>query len=347
MKQQLRWASAYGVSFFAFDWYHNAERSSDPFLNTALRNYLRLPSRDRAGVKFAVVYVNTNDGEDFVVSRAAWKRVTRFWATLFRDPDYARVEGKPLFIVLDALGMEGQLGSGAAVNRALDALRLAARARRLPGVFVVGGVSVHRGFDWRGFRHRIAGQNWDALTQYAYPAIAGTGTGPRPFEELVRAERRTWAKFAGSTSHPYIPDVMVGWDPRPWRETVQGRLFWFRRNPSVMAAFVNAAIDWAHSHPRPRGVDASLVMLEAWNELGEGSYVIPTVGDCHAYGSALARVVSTTKARGGRAAARSRRSLGAGRPPWPTSSYRSPHGRRHLAAPPEATAPLRRARRTW
>jgi hypothetical protein len=295
MQQQLRWARAYGLSFFAFDWYHNAGRSSDPFLNSALQNYLRLPRSDRSGVKFAVVYVNTNDGEDFVVPRAAWGRVARSWASLFEDPDYVRVGGKPLFIVLDALRMKGQFASRDGVNGALDTLRRAARAHRLPGVFVVGGISVGPGFDWQGLRRRVAGESWDALTQYAYPAVAGTAAGPRRFDQIMRAERDVWAKFDASATQPYIPDVMVGWDPRPWNETIGGRLFWVRRSPAAVAAFVDAAIDWAHSHRRPRDTDPPIVMLEAWNELGEGSYIVPTIGDCHAYGKAVARVASTAR----------------------------------------------------
>jgi Glycosyltransferase WbsX len=311
MKQQLQWARAYGLSFFAFDWYHDAERSSDPFLNAGLQNYVRVPHVDRAGVKFAVVYVNTNDGDNFVVPPAAWGRVARFWATLFADPDYVRVGGKPLFIVLDALRMEGQFGSRDGVNRALGALRGAARERRLPGVFVVGGVNVGPGFDWHGFRQRIAGEDWDAVTQYAYPAVAGIAAGPREFDEIVRAERRTWAKLAASATETYIPDVMVGWDPRPWNETVGGRLFWVRRNPSAVAAFVDSAIDWAHRHRRPLDGEPPIVMLEAWNELGEGSYIVPTIGDCHEYGATVARVASTPRRGAGRygaTPARSRKS---------------------------------------
>jgi len=35
-----------------------------------------------------------------------------------------------------------------------------------------------------------------------------------------------------------------------------------------------------------------LVLIEAWNEFGEGSYVIPTVGDGTSYGDALAATLT-------------------------------------------------------
>jgi hypothetical protein len=34
------------------------------------------------------------------------------------------------------------------------------------------------------------------------------------------------------------------------------------------------------------------VLIEGWNELAEGSYLVPTVGDGKAYGEALARVLA-------------------------------------------------------
>ena len=37
----------------------------------------------------------------------------------------------------------------------------------------------------------------------------------------------------------------------------------------------------------------SLVLLEAWNELGEGSYLVPTVGDGTSYTDSLAATLTT------------------------------------------------------
>jgi hypothetical protein len=33
------------------------------------------------------------------------------------------------------------------------------------------------------------------------------------------------------------------------------------------------------------------VLIEAWNELGEGSYIIPTAGDGTTYGDALSKML--------------------------------------------------------
>lgn len=60
-------------------------------------------------------------------------------------------------------------------------------------------------------------------------------------------------------------------------------------------------IAWADWNPQVR-VEPSptppLLLREAWNELIEGSYIPPTVGDGTSFGDALAAMLSTAPARG-------------------------------------------------
>ena len=84
---------------------------------------------------------------------------------------------------------------------------------------------------------------------------------------------------------------MDGWDPRPWSE---GNV-WFDRKPTDVSAFVNDAIAWtgANSQLRPEpSPTPPLILVEAWNELGEGSYLIPTANDGTTYGDSLASTLN-------------------------------------------------------
>jgi hypothetical protein len=72
---------------------------------------------------------------------------------------------------------------------------------------------------------------------------------------------------------------------------------WYRRGPQEVASLVGDAITWAESNPtlRPESsLTPPLVLIEAWNELGEGSFLVPTVGDGQTYGDALAAMLATT-----------------------------------------------------
>jgi hypothetical protein len=66
---------------------------------------------------------------------------------------------------------------------------------------------------------------------------------------------------------------------------------WFRRSPGEVTDLVCSAIASANLNPqlRPEPSPAPpLVFIEAWTELGEGSYLVPMVGDGTGYGDSLA-----------------------------------------------------------
>jgi hypothetical protein len=261
-----------------------------------LRNYESL--HDHEGVGSALLYVNTRGraGQDnFVVPRSRWRATVEQWVTHdFLRSDYLRVSGKPVLFVLDSFGLKRQFGGDRGVEWALAMLNRTARAHGLPGVFVIGGIYVDHGFDWNRLTELLARDHYDALTQYAYPAAPGVRSGERPYRQLIANAEQNWHSFAEASPIPYIPDVMAGWDPRPWNERVGGRLFWYRRTPSLFEQFVRDALQWSRSNPGAftPGDRRPLILIEAWNELGEGSYIVPTVGTCHRYGRALARALA-------------------------------------------------------
>jgi hypothetical protein len=295
LQQQLRWAGAYGIDFFVFDWYFAAHASSDPFLNQALRNYRSLQDHD--GVGFALLYVNTRGRggkDDFVIPRSRWRATAEQWVLQnFLRRDYVRVSGRPVLFILDSVGLKRQLGGDRGVDWAFGVLNRTAREHGLPGVFIVGGIYVEHGFDWGRLSEVLTRDHYDALTQYAYPAAPPAHSGERSYPQLIASAEKIWDRFAATSGIPYIPDLMAGWDPRPWNERVGGRLFWYRRTPAQFERFVRDAIRWSAAHPGAlaRGERRPLVLIEAWNELGEGSYIVPTAGTCHRYGKALARAL--------------------------------------------------------
>ncbi len=291
VRAQLSWARRDGISFFIFDWYyHGRAAGADNNVNAALRAYRSLPRHDHVG--FALLYV---DSGPFTVPPARWRSIVNRWITHdFVRPQYARVDGKPLLVVYSVGQFVDAFGSPAGATRALGELQAAARAHGLPGVFVAGGTSLTTayplGVDFP--RDTAAAGPWNAVTQYNYPGagtlrVAGPHAGPNPYAQLVAAGEGQWNGFAATSPVPYIPVVMDGWDSRPWGETP----YWYTRSPATFAGFVRAAIGWVRANPKMRLAPARsrpLVFVEAWNELGEGSYLVPTVGDGNRYGRALA-----------------------------------------------------------
>jgi hypothetical protein len=137
---------------------------------------------------------------------------------------------------------------------------------------------------------------YDAIAFYGYPFAPPPVNGMLPFSTLSDAGHWTWDQAQLHSSLPFIPTAMDGWDPRPWdeRQSTTGDLMWYSRTTQEVATFVQDAITWAESNPdlRPEpSPTPPLVLIEAWNEFGEGSHVVPTAGDGTTYGDALATML--------------------------------------------------------
>lgn len=66
---------------------------------------------------------------------------------------------------------------------------------------------------------------------------------------------------------------------------------WFVRTPGEVAALVHDAVVWAEMTPRLRPEPSPappVILIGAWNEILEGSYLPPTVGAQHSFGDAIA-----------------------------------------------------------
>jgi hypothetical protein len=337
VEQQLAWAHSFGAYFFVFDWYFNAtvvDQTED--LNSAIKITRTLP--DRHGMQYAILYVNH---PPFGIGPADWSSAIHEWITYMKDPAYVLVNGKPLFIVYDMDLMRQSFGSSVGVADAFVQLRAAAQAQGLSGVQVVGVFPILGGvFPDLSIALR---EGYDAVTMYGYAGLwpQGMTAGMQPFSILADAGSWIWSQAALKSPLPFIADVMDGWDPRPcaaahdpacpWDPQT---ITWLKRTPQDLATFLGAAITWADSNPHVR-VEPSpappIVLMEAWNELTEGSYILPTVGDGTSYGDALTAMFMAAPAHQARVAphlelegervphASPNERVGGGQPPSPAS----------------------------
>ena len=296
VEKQLAVAHNFGIDFFLYEWYFNTPvNAGGEDLNSALRITSSLP--DRHGMQFAITYVN---GAPFNVDPGSWTSTVNEWVGYMTDRDYFRVNGKPLFIVLNVGETRAVFGSSSAVQAALQQLRDAAVAQGLPGVYIVGGFgepdgSIGQNSLAPGFI--IAGQDgFDAVALLGYPFAQPPINGARPFSDLSAAGHWTWDEAALNSPLPFLPTAMDGWDPRPWDERAStGELMWYSRSPQEVAIFVSDAIDWANSNPQLRAEPSPvppIVLITSWNEMGEGNHMLPTVGDGTSYGDALGTMLT-------------------------------------------------------
>jgi hypothetical protein len=264
-------------------------------------NYLQLRNHD--GVGFALAYIG-NDG--FGVPLDALPAVADRWVTEdFLNPDYVRIDGKPLLVVYEINDAAQLWGVAAGVNKGIEIIQQAAKRHGLPGVFVVGthqepteytqGCFLNCGYDGD-----LLAQHWDALSKYTFNDDVKPIDGPIPYSRLAAAEEAIWQRYAQQSAFHFIPSVPAGWDERSTNgELVHDasgtpRLFWYPRTADEVGGLLHDAIGWVDNNPQTRVEPAPappVVLIEAWNELQEGAYVAPTAEDGYSYGRAIAQAV--------------------------------------------------------
>jgi len=120
---------------------------------------------------------------------------------------------------------------------------------------------------------------------YNYP-YAGSGMhGPgrymeMSYEHLIAEGEKLWAHWRRLTEGRFWPTVMPGWDRRPW----------LRDNDLLRTGSTPDLFRKSLQHARNYVNADRVVMIEAWNEWGEGSILEPSVEHRFAYLDAVRSV---------------------------------------------------------
>lgn len=261
VERQIDLAADHGLGFFAFCWYWhdngqalNKKAIKEDCKHTGLELYLKAKNNSR--LKFCLLVANHQGYE--IQGTAAWKQAADFWMPYLQHPQHVTVGGKPLLIIFN---------SGGGDKDGFAYLQEAARKAGLPGVAIAGcGGAVPE----TGFTH---------TTRYNIVPGYRDGSKAQKYAVLVQAHQEAWR---GTREQPCIPEVTAGWDKRPWEgpNGLDQAPGWYYpdRTPEQFAAFLRSALTWMDQHPEQTTAER-LVLIYAWNELGEGGFIAPTKGD--------------------------------------------------------------------
>ena len=253
----IKWAVEHGLDFFIYDWYWSQGAMQ---LTHGLDGYFK--SRYHRLLKFCLLWANHN--APGTSSEADLLAVTRFWIeNYFERPEYKTVDGKPLMVIFAPGRLREDMGS-AAVRAAFDKMRALCREAGLPGLYLVACA-------WSpGEMARLAEEGYDAVSAYTYPEAGAHGGLWAPYADMVTGFEALWREFRAAQKPPYIATVAPGWDNRPWagdRALV--------RYGSTPAKFRTMCENAKRLLDRSKGIESRMLLVEAWNEWGEGAYAEP------------------------------------------------------------------------
>lgn len=306
--REIDLAADHGITTFMFDWYWY---SGVRVMEEALENgFLKAPNRQR--LKFCLMWANHDWGTWPAVTgvpgmRAAsgvnqgqtlWlpsrhdaedlDRVMDYCVEhYFREPNYWRVDGKPVFVLWDVSHFTAELGGDEAARAGLE--RMAGRARRhgLPGLRFIANIGCCGdnayccGYD-RPPRMRTLG--FDSVFAYNIvrsPRFAGIPDAmpTYPYEEMMQAHRYCWDEIE-KWGVPHHPSVTVGCDVTPrWhrglRLPMDFKALGYEpivtgNTPEKFGELCRLALQRLRRQPTPRAI-----WINAWNEWSEGMHLLP------------------------------------------------------------------------
>ena len=180
----------------------------------------------------------------------------------FRRPNYWTVNGRPVLFIWDTKALFDAHGGPRGFRRVLAKMNAILRTRGIGDLFLV---SVHGG-------RSTEAAGFDAVSGYGYygadfdaPYEWRGGYG-LPYELVVKHYQSMWRAVGGGLHVPYIVPIGSNWDSRPRAGSraavVTGK------TPELFRALCRQSLKV------PRG-PLNTVIIEAWNEWGEGSFIEP------------------------------------------------------------------------
>jgi len=217
-------------------------------------------ARYRHLLKFCLLWANhsptVHTPEDNV-------KVCQYWIdNYFKRPEYYKVNGRPLVVIFSIWAMKRDLG----IEGTRKAIELWHKMTREAGVGEIMVAGCGRG---GGVLDEMKQMGFDAVTGYNWPSCGVTGRNYVPYIEVARKQFDLWwMPMAEGKVMPVITPTSPGWDSRPWHG--QRSFVQVDRTPQAFEEHLRLARKFIDTTGQPK-----VLLIEAWNEFGEGSYCEP------------------------------------------------------------------------
>jgi len=278
---ETKWAVEHGISFFIYCWYRASQGEAVKMrFGSAIHDAL-FKSRFVGRMKFTIMWENQSRGRAGVADeKDLMTNLLPFWiANYFKHPSYLKVDNKPLLFVYRPEFLVQDLGSAENVTRAFDRMRQACRDNGFDGLIILGE---YRGLDPNHLR-LMKDLGLDYTFAYCWPIP----NNPTP-EQAIQAQMRYIRKTQELGIIPQVVTVSQAWSG--WAD--EGTIW--KIPPDDYKTLLRQARDVIATFP-PGQLGSRMILLDNWNEWGEGHYIAPYREYGFGYLDAVREVLSNAR----------------------------------------------------
>jgi hypothetical protein len=273
------WALEHGIDFFIYCWYRTSQGGpvETMFENAITKAFFE--SRYRKQMQFTIMWENQRRGVSGIADlKDLQDNLFPYWMdTFFQHPSYLKVDNKPVLFIYRPEFLVQDLGGEAEVAAALDWMRKACQSAGFDGLTILGE---YRGLDANHLQlmKRLG-------LDYTFAYCWHVQGNPDPDRAIA-----TQMSYIRQTQQlnilPQVVTVSQGWTG--WRN--EGSIW--KIPPADYESLLRQANEFVQTIP-PSQLGRKMLILDNWNEWGEGHYIAPYTDEGFGYLDAIRNVLTT------------------------------------------------------
>lgn len=265
----------HGINFVMPCWYRAAGNEGQP-VEARLEHWLMglNEARYQNYLKFMLMWENANlissgvaDADDLLNNVMPY-----LIENYFSRDNYLKIDGKPILAIYGPSLLINELGGETAALEAFEQVNEMMIEEGFAGIILWGQ------FCW-GSSHTTNSQMFNTGMTHTFPYHLPTFMNVLPGgqfpteQQIINGHLAAWNNQYNASLVPNIINVSMGWDSSPWGNFVSNRKW--RLHPHAFGQLAQMGKDLMDQ--RPEGsLDSRIMMLDNWNEFGEGHYIMPT-----------------------------------------------------------------------
>ena len=258
---ETKWAAEHGVDFFIYCWYRTSQggpvqQKFGSAIHEALFN-----SKFQDKIKFTIMWENQSKGTSGVKDeKDLMENLLPFWIeNYFKKPNYLLIDNKPVLYIYRPEFLVEDLGSIENVQLAFDKMRKACQKAGFDGLWLLG--------EYRGSDPKHLGLMKGLGLDYTFAYCWHVTNSPNPPEAITSqmAQIKTTQDFG---IIPQVVTVSQAWSG--WRD--EGSIW--KLPPTEFETLLRRGKAFVEQLPDDQ-LSGQMLILDNWNEWGEGHYLLP------------------------------------------------------------------------
>ena len=258
---ETKWAVEHGVSFFIYCWYRTSQGGPVQTMFEHAIDKALLKGKFADKMKFTLMWENQVRGKAGVADeKDLMTNLLPYWMEkYFKNPSYLKVDNKPVLFIYRPEFLIDDLGGEANVVKAFDKMRQACRDAGFDGLYLLGE---YRGLD----PNQLALMKRIGL-DYTFAYCWYVPNNPTP-QQSIATQMGYIKKTQELGIIPQVVTVSQAWSG--WAD--EGTIW--KIPPQDYEGLLRQAKDFATKLPANE-LGSKMLLLDNWNEWGEGHYIAP------------------------------------------------------------------------